>query len=80
MCQHGLWPTSVSHPFSFLNSSSGLARGKKNTTKLLSLSLDLLFKNVALPVCFHYFFFYSDLLSLLSSGLFVIAVFGLVSL
>ena len=31
MCHHELWPTSVSHPFSFLNSSLGLARG--NITK-----------------------------------------------
>ena len=28
MCHHELWPTSVSHPFSFLNSSLGLAGGK----------------------------------------------------
>ena len=28
MCHHELWPTSVSHLFSFLNSSSGLAGGK----------------------------------------------------
>ena len=28
MCHHELWPTSVSHLFSFLNSSLGLAGGK----------------------------------------------------
>ena len=28
MCHHELWPTSASHPFSFLNSSLGLAGGK----------------------------------------------------
>ena len=29
MCHHELWPTSVSHPSSFLNSSLGLAGGNK---------------------------------------------------
>ena len=28
MCHHQLWPTSVSHPFSFLTSSLGFAAGK----------------------------------------------------
>ena len=28
MCHHELWPTSVCHPFSSLNSSLGLTRGK----------------------------------------------------
>ena len=30
MCHHELRPTSVSHPFSFLNSSLGLAEGNIN--------------------------------------------------
>ena len=41
MCRHILWPTSVSHPYSSLNSSLGFAGGNI-TRKLLSLSLDLL--------------------------------------
>ena len=55
MCHHELWPTSVSHPFSFLNSSLGLA-GEKITRKLLSLSLDLFFKILLFQVTFLIFF------------------------
>ena len=55
MCHHELWPTSVSHPFSFLNSSLGLA-GENITRKLLSLSLDLFFKILLFQVTFLIFF------------------------
>ena len=55
MCYHKLWPTSVSHPFSFLNSSLGLT-GENITRKLLSLSLDLFFKILLLQVAFLIFF------------------------
>ena len=43
MYHHKYWPTSVSHPFSFLNSSLGLTGGKI-TWKLLFISLGLFFK------------------------------------
>ena len=57
MCHHEWWPTSVSHPFSFLNSSLGLAREKNLTRKLLSLSLDLFFKILLFQVTFLIFGF-----------------------
>ena len=47
-----MWPTSVSHPFSFLNSSLGIAGEKNITRKLLSLSLDLFFKSLQFQVTF----------------------------
>ena len=78
MCYHELWPTSVGHPFSFLNSSWGLT-GENITRKLLSLSLDLFFKILLFQVSFLTLFFYSCLFSLLSSGWFVIAVCGSIS-
>ena len=73
MCHHELWPTSVSHPFSFLNGSLGLTGGKyyqKITVPIFRLVL----QNFALPGCFPYVLFYSYLFSLLLSGWFVIAV------
>ena len=36
MCHHELWPTSVSHPFSYLNSSLGLG-GRKHYQKITIL-------------------------------------------
>ena len=47
MCHHKLWPTSVSHSFSFLNSSHWRIIFCV-IWKLLSLSSDLFFKNFAL--------------------------------
>ena len=67
MCLHELWPTSVSHPFSSLNSSLGFAGGK-----LLSLSLYLFFKILLFQVAFLIFFS----VVILSSCWFVIAVCG----
>ena len=50
MCHHKFWPTSVSHPFSSLNSSLGYARGKhcrKITIPIFKLVLqNLLFQVV----------------------------------
>ena len=77
MCHHELWPTSVSHPFSFLNSSLGLA-GEKHNQKITIPIVRLVLQNFAIPGYFPYILFYY-LFSLLSSGLFVIAVCGSVS-
>ena len=66
MCHPKLWPTSVSHPFSSLNSSIGFAGGKrylKNTVPFFRLVL----QNFALPGCFPYILFCCYLFSLLSS-------------
>ena len=70
MCHHGLWPTSLSHPFSYLSSSLGLAgeeHYKKNTIPFLILVL----QNCAFPSCFLYILFYHHLFSIHSSGWFV---------
>ena len=53
MCNHELWPISVSQPFSFLISSSALAWGKdsyKNTIPIFRLVLQIL----AIPGYFSY--------------------------
>ena len=72
VCGHNeLWPTSVSHPYSFLNSGLGLAGGKHYQRVIL--------QNFAIPCYFPYILFYRHILSLLSSGWFVIAVCGSVS-
>ena len=55
MCHHELWPTSVSHPFSSLNSSLALLE-ESTTGKLLSLSLDMFFKILLFQVAFLIFF------------------------
>ena len=68
----------VSHPFSSLNSSLGLAGGKlyqKITIPIFRLVL----QNFAIPGCFPYILFYCYLFSLLSSGWFVTAVCGSIS-
>ena len=72
MCHHKLWSTSVSHPFSFLSSPSGLNCWRE-TLPGNSLSLDLFFKNFALPGCLPFVIFYHYPVSLLSFGWFVIA-------
>ena len=71
MCYHKLWPTSVSHPSAFLNSSVGLA-GAKHCKYRLSLFLALsckilLFKVTFLILCviliiFPYFLLVGSLL------------------
>ena len=78
MCHHELWPTSVSHPFSFLNSSLGLAR-EKHYQKIIIPIFRLFIQHFAIPGYFPYILFYCYLFSLLSSGWFVIAVCGSVS-
>ena len=72
ICHHELCPTSVSHPFSFLNSSLGLA-GEKHAQKITIPVFRLLLQNCAFSGCFPYILFYNYLFSLLPSGWFVIA-------
>ena len=73
MCHHKLWPTSVSHPFSFLNIFLGLAWGK-HYLKITIPIYRLVLQNFANPGYFLYFPFCRFLFSLLSSGWVVIAV------
>ena len=73
MCHHKLWPTSASHPFSFLNSSLGLAEGK-HYQKITIPIFRLVLQNFAIPSYFPSILFYCYLFSLLSSGWVVIAV------
>ena len=75
MSHHQLWPTSVIHPCSSLNSSLGFAGGK-HYQKITIPIFRLVLQNVAIPCCFPYCRY---LFSLLSSGLFVIAVCGSIS-
>ena len=75
MCYHELWPTSVSHPFSSLNSSLGFAGGK-HYQKITIPIFRLVLQNYAIPGYFSYIPFHRYLFSLLSSGWFVIAVCG----
>ena len=53
MCHHELWPISVSHPYSFLNSSLGLA-GAKHYHKITIPILRLFKKKSAVPGWFDY--------------------------
>ena len=78
MCHHELWPTSVGHPFSFLNSSWGLTGGK-HYQKITIAIFRFVLQNFIIPGYFPYILFYSCLFSLLSSGWFVIAVCGSIS-
>ena len=78
MCHHELWPTSLSHPFSSLNSSLGHA-GRKHYQKITFPIFRLVLQNFVLPGCFLCILFCCYLLSLLSSGWFVIAVCGSIS-
>ena len=39
ICHHDMWPTSPSHPFSFLNSSLGLAGGKHYQKMTIPISI-----------------------------------------
>ena len=77
----GVWPfwlTSVCHPFSSLNSSLGFAGGN-HCQKITIPIFRLVLQNFAIPGCFPYIRFYHYLFSLLSSGWFVIAVCGSIS-
>ena len=47
MCHHELWPTSVSHPFSSLNSSLGFAGGKHY--QKFTIPIFRLIQNFAIP-------------------------------
>ena len=53
MCHYKLWPTSVSQPFSFLNSSLGLAGGK-HYQKITIPIFRLVVQNFAIPGYFPY--------------------------
>ena len=78
MCHHELWSTSVSRPFSSLNSSIRFAGGKhyqKITIPIFTPVLQIF----AIPGYFPYILFYRYLFSLPSSGWFVIAVCGFIS-
>ena len=58
MCHHKLWPTSVRHPFSFLNSSLGLAGGKhyqKITIPIFRLVLQILLFGVTFLIFLIFF-------------------------
>ena len=52
MCHHELWQTSVSHPFSFLNSSLGLAGGK-HYQKISIPVFRVVLQNFAIPGYFR---------------------------
>ena len=69
----------MSHPFSFLNSSLGLAGGKHNQKITIPVFRVVLKNFKAIQGYFPYFLFYHYILSLLSSGWFDIAVCGFVS-
>ena len=78
MCHHELWPTSLSHPFSSLNSSLCFAGGK-HYQKITIPIFRLVLQNFAIPGYFPYILFYRYPFSLLSSGWFVITVCGSIS-
>ena len=69
MCHHQLWPTSLSHPFSSLNSALGFAGGK-HFQKITIPIYRLVPQNFAFPGCYpyRYILFHSCLFSSLSSG------------
>ena len=75
MCHHELWPTLVSHPVS-LNSSLGFAGGKHY--QKINIPIFRL-PNFAISGCFPHILFYCYIFSLFSSGWFVIAVCGSIS-
>ena len=56
MCHHELWPTSVGHPFSFLNSSWGLTGGKHHQ-KITIAIFRFVLKNFTIPSYFPYIYF-----------------------
>ena len=55
MCHHELGPTSVSHPFSFLNSSLGVAGGKHS--QKITVPVFRVLQNFAIPDYFPYILF-----------------------
>ena len=66
------------HEFSFLNRSLGFDGGK-HYQKITIPIFRLVLPNFAIAGCFLYILFYGYLFSLLSSGWFVIAVYGFIS-
>ena len=78
MCHHELWPISVSHPYSFLSSSLGLA-GAKHYPKITIPILTLFFLNFAVPGWFAYILRFPFYFCLLYSGWVVIVVCGSIS-
>ena len=71
MYHHELWPISVSHPFSSLNSFLGFAGGKHYQEITIHI-FRLVLQNFAIPGCFLYIIFYHYLFCLFSSGWFLI--------
>ena len=73
-----LWPTSVSHHFSSLNSSLGLTGGEYYQKITISI-FRLILQHFAVTGCFSYMIFNRYHFSLLFSGWFVIIVYGSIS-
>ena len=63
MCHHELWPTSVSHPFSFFDSSLCLAGGKQYQEISIPV-FRVVLQNFPVPGYFPYTFFYRYILFL----------------
>ena len=78
MCHFELWPTSVSHPFSSLNSPLGLS-GEKHYQNITIPIFRLIIPNFAFPSCFPDILFCCYPFSLYFAGWFVIAVCGFIS-
>ena len=78
VCHHQLWPKSVSYTFSFFHSSLGLAGGK-HYQKIIIRVFRIVLENFAISGYFPHILFCRYILYLLSSGWFVIAVCGSVS-
>ena len=78
MCHHEMWPKSVSHPFSFLNSSLGLV-GRKHYQKITIPVFRIVLQNFCYSRVLSLYSFPSLSFSLLSSGWFVIEVCGFIS-
>ena len=75
MCHHELWPTSVGHPFSFLNSSLDLAGGK-HYQKIAIPIFRVVLQNFTFPCYFPSVLFYHYLVSLFFPGWFLLLQYG----
>ena len=75
MCNHELWPVSVSRSFFSLSSSLGQAGGKHYQEITIPI-FRLVLQNFPLSGCFPYILFYHYIFSLIFSGWFVIAACG----
>ena len=67
MCHHKLWPKSVGHHFSFLNSSWGLTGGKHHK-KIIIVIFTFVIQNLTIPGYSPYILFYSCLFSILRNN------------